>query len=85
MKNDTVVVVHHRVGIHRHRKAVGQLQYASLNPLASVLEALAGQLVASTQKGNPDTPGNDVIEPGLALGNKLASWIGHGLILAGPR
>jgi len=50
--------------------------------LAAVFEALAGQFVASAQEGTPDTPGNDVIEPGLALGNKLAAGIGHGAMLA---
>ena len=83
MQNDVGVVMHNRIGIHRDAEAISQLQDARLDPLATVLVVLAGDLILSAQKGAPDATRYDVEKAGLAFGNDVTARVGHGDMLAG--
>jgi hypothetical protein len=63
------MIGHHGISIHRHRKALGQLHDAILDPLPAVLEVFACEVVFTKKKSAPDTPGHDMVVTGLVFGN----------------
>ena len=82
MKNNVVMIIHHRIRIHRDAEAIGQLQNASLDPLAAMLVTPLAEFIPAAQEGAANASRNHVKKAGLAFGNDLAASVGHKRIVA---
>ena len=72
------VIAHHRVGVDRHREALGQQAETLFDPSLAVLERLAGVVIDPAQECAADAALDAVVMPVGAGWDKLAAGLGHG-------
>jgi hypothetical protein len=72
-----VVVIHDDIGADINAKHGAELFEFIFNPTATMLKALLGNTIYTTQITASHTPGDNVIIGGGFRAYKLTSWYGH--------